>query len=396
MRRHSHRASVLLAYAFRPFFLLTGLYGALVILAWTGMLLGGWSLPLGMSPLYWHSHEMLFGLVPAAIAGFLLTAMTNWTGAAPLKGGGLAALVLLWLAGRVAMWTAGWLPTWLVALVDVAFLPVLAGYVACVLLKYHNRRNLILVAVLGLLALSNGLMHLGMAGRGLAWLRLGEMLAFDLLTVMIVVIAGRITPAFTANWLRMHGGRPETVRRSERFDRYVLITTALMIPADLMTGLPWLGALVALAAAGINAVRLWRWAGWQTASQPLLWILHLAYVWIVLALGLKALAPFAASVPAAAWQHALGIGGIAMLILGVMTRVAMGHTGRPMKLPRFAVIIYLAILAAAVSRVLMALLVIDYRAGLIVAAVGWVTAFALFVALYWPVLSRPRADGQPG
>lgn len=386
---------VLLAYPFRPFFLLTGIYAALLVLAWIAFLLAGLPLPLGVNAAQWHAHEMLFGVVPAAIAGFLLTAMCNWTGAPPLQGRGLLALLLLWLAGRVALWTSGLLPLWLVALIDLSFLPALGAYAARVLRRYGNTRNLVLVGLLSLLAVSNLLMHLGFIGVWVQAARLGEVLALDLIAVIMIVIGGRITPAFTANWLRMQGRDPGVVRRSEQLDRYALLSALLMVPADLVPGLPALGAAAALSAGLVNGWRLWRWRGWHAAAEPLLWILHLGLAWVVLGLLLKAATPWLGLNPSA-WMHALGTGAIGTLVLGVMTRVAMGHTGRALRLPRGAIVIYLAILLAGLARLATALNLTDYRLALSVAALGWVVAFGLFAIMYWPILSRPRADGRPG
>src|SRR5690606_14087469 len=210
----THPTPVLLTYAFRPFFLLAAAYAQLAVLAWLAFLFAGLPLPLGWSPLQWHSHEMLYGFVTAAIAGFLLTAICNWTGASPLSGGRLLGLILLWLAGRIAFWLAGWLPAWLVATVDLLFLPVLTLYVLKVLLAHGNRRNLILVAALSALTLGNVLMHAGFTSGRMDLLKLGQSLGLDVITLLMVVIAGRITPAFSANWLRAQGGNPEWVTQS--------------------------------------------------------------------------------------------------------------------------------------------------------------------------------------
>lgn len=386
---------VLLAYAFRPFFLLTGLYGALLIAAWTGFLFGGLPLPVGISPPAWHGHEMLLGMIPAAIVGFLLTAICAWTGAAPLRGGGLLALVLLWLAGRVVMWLSGYLPLWLVAAVDLAFLPVVAIYVGRVLLRHGNRRNMILTAILAALAIANLAMHLQFMGVWASGQRVGELIALDLAAVVMIIIGGRITPAFTANWLRLQGRDASVVSRSDQLDRWAMLSALLMIPADLVLAAPWLGALAALAAALINGWRLLRWRGWHAADEPLLWVLHLGLAWIVVALLLKAAGPWFGFAPSV-WMHALGVGAAGTLILGVMTRVAMGHTGRPMRLPRGGVLIYHAVSLSALARLAAALGLVEYRLSVIVAALAWVFACILFVALYWPILSSPRVDGRPG
>lgn len=386
----------LLAHPFRPFFILTGIYGVLVVIAWMAFLFGGVPLPLSWSPLQWHSHEMLYGLVPAAIAGFLLTAMTNWTGAQPLRGSGLLALIMLWVAGRAAMWVAGWLPAWLVAVLDLAFLPVLAGYVARVLLRYGNRRNLILVAVLGLLFAGNLMMHWGFVTGSSAWLQVGQLQGFDLITLLMVIIAGRITPAFTANWLRSQGADPAAVTIDPLIDRLAMISVAMLIPLDWVAPSSALVGGMALIAGLINAVRLFRWAGWLTLREPLLWILHLAYLWIVAALLLRGIGAFSDGISPSLWQHALGLGGIATLILGVMTRVAVGHTGRALKVQPYGVAIYIAIIAATLFRLIAAAGVVDYRVSVSLSAAAWVLAFGSFVVLYAPILASPRADGRPG
>lgn len=389
------RTPVLLACPFRPFFLLAALYAALLVAVWVVLLFGGLSLALAMDPAQWHSHEMLFGMVAAAITGFLLTAISNWTASPPLRGGGLLALVLLWLAGRAVMWSSAYLPPWLTAAVDLAFLPAVALYAARVLVRNDNRKNLVLVAMLSMLALANLAMHLGFAGAGASYSRLGEIIAMDLVAVIMIVIGGRITPAFTANWLRLKGRDPAIVRRSDRLDAFAMASVLLMVPADLATGAPWLGALAALAAAVINGWRLLRWRGWSAAGEPLLWILHVGLAWVVVALALKAAAPLLGIAPSA-WMHALGAGAMGTLILGVMTRVAMGHTGRALRLPPGGVAIYAAITIAALARLAAALDLADFTALIIVSALGWVIAFALFLVLYWTVLSSPRVDGRPG
>ncbi len=387
---------MLLAFPFRVFFLLTGLYAVLVILAWIGFLFGNWPLPLGWSPLQWHSHEMLYGFVVAATAGFVLTAMTNWTGAPPLAGGKLLALVVLWLAGRLAFWFAGWLPQWFVAVVDLAFLPILAIYVARVLLRHGNKRNLILVGVLALLTLANVLMHIGLVMGNTQWLRLGQDLALDVITLMMVVIAGRIIPAFSANWLRNQGRDPQLVIRSARADQAAIVSVLLLVVAKLLFAPAWAVGVLALLAGAANGIRLFQWAGWHTRHEPLLWILHLAYAWIVLALLLRGFGLLGAPVSNSLWQHTLAVGGMGTLILGVMSRVAMGHTGRPIKLVPFGQAMYWAIIAATVLRLAAAAQILDYRLGIVLSALGWILAFSLFVVLYGRILASPRVDGRPG
>lgn len=385
----------LLASPFRLFFLLTGLYALVAVIGWVSFLFIGVPHTLGWSPLHWHSHEMLFGLTSAVIAGFILTAMCNWTSATPLQGYRLLALGLLWFAGRLAMWSASWLPVSWVALIDILFLPVLTLYVLRVLLRHNNKRNLILVGVLGLLSLANIAMHIGFVGRKVVWLELAEASAFNIIVLLMVIIGGRIIPAFTGNWLSNHGGNPYVVKTSMLIDRFTLIITSLLIPCSLIINTPILIGVVALLAALANAIRLWRWSGWRAGREPLLWILHLGYAWIVIALLCKGLSAFSLLAPSV-WQHALGVGAMATLILGVMARVSLGHTGRTMILPKFGVAIFVAITLAAISRVFTALGWLPYSAGLMLTMMGWTLAFGLFIWLYLPILTLPRVDGRLG
>jgi len=305
-------------------------------------------------------------------------------------------LVLVWCAGRVVMAFAGWLPDGIVAAVDLAFLPVLAIYVARVLTHHHNYRNLVLVAVLGLLYTGNVIMHLGFIKGHSALLVEGQQLGFNLVTLLIIIIAGRIIPAFSANWLRLQGGDTAGVRIRPGVEKLAFGSMILLIIAD---GLSLPGRLiggVALITGFINGVRLVGWAGWRTHSEPLLWILHIAYLWVVLALLLRGLSHFTDLVGATTWQHALGLGGFATLILGVMTRVAVGHTGRPLQLLNRGIWIYLAIIGAAILRVMATTGITDYRITVSLSALLWVLAFSLFIGLYAPVLASPRIDGRPG
>jgi uncharacterized protein involved in response to NO len=383
----------LFSYPFRIFFLLVGLYGFAIVLAWMGFLFGGLALPVGWSPLHWHSHEMLFGFTSAAIAGFILTAVSNWTGSPPLQGAKLALLVATWVLGRVAMWCAGYLPLALVALIDMAFLLALAGVLLQILIRHGNKRNLPLGGMILLLALANLSMHIGFNTGVTAWLRQGQALAMGLITLIMLVIGGRIIPLFTANWLRNQGTAITPVSRPA-LDRAAILFAALLIPAEWID-YPLLTGCLALIAAALSAWRLSGWKGWFCLREPLLWVLHLGYAWVIIALLLKGLSAFGLAAPAA-WQHALGVGAMGTLILGIMTRVALGHTGRPLKLPAFGWLIYAGISLASVCRVAAALGWIPYAPGVMLAAAGWCFAFSVFVVLYWPIVSCPRIDGRPG
>lgn len=390
------REWALWAFPFRPFFLATGAYAIVTLVGWLGVLIQGWPLAGDYPPMQWHSHEMLFGVVAAAIAGFLLTAMCNWTGAEPLSGRRLQGLFALWLAGRAAMWLSGALPHVVVAAVDLAFLAMVAACAAFVIIRAGSMRNLPLVAVISLLWLANGLFHAGLATGDAALLRGAELGAVGLIVMLMVIIGGRITPAFTRNWLLRNGRDPELVHTRPWLERTTLVTTAVLILLLLTGASATLLAVVAAAAGLANLLRLAGWSGWQTRQEPLLWILHLGYAWIPLGLLLMAAAEGFGHVAPTAWLHALGPGAMGVLIIGVMTRVALGHTGRPLALPRGAVASYTLILIAALSRLITALDWLPWQFGIVLSSTAWVGAFAVFLWLYVPILVRPRADGQPG
>jgi uncharacterized protein involved in response to NO len=382
----------LLSYPFRIFFLLCGIYAIAIIYAWMGILLGQWALPLGWTPLYWHSHEMIFGVVTAAICGFLLTAICNWTGAKPLLGIRLCALASVWLLGRLAMWFGRYLPAELVMLIDGIFLPIFASYVAYILISSGSQRNLLLAAALGLLALSNLAMHWGFYTQAIYWLWAGETLALGLITLIMVIIAGRVIPLFTVNGLRGQGYDVNKIKNLPALNTLAILSTAVLIPLTFITQYPLLVGVGALIAAAINAIRLAQWAGLHTRREPLLWVLHLGYAWLVVALLCKGLVACGLPLAPSVAQHALGLGAMSTLILGMMARVSLGHTGRPLVLPRFGVVIFIAITGAAIARTWVALGWFDFRVGLLVTATGWIIAFAMFVILYAPILTSPRIN----
>lgn len=338
---------------------------------------------------------MLFGLVAAAIAGFLLTAMCNWTRSPPLAGPGLAALVALWLAGRVAMWSTAVLPPLVVTIINCSFLLVLAVYAGRVIVRAGSRRNLIMVAVLTVLFLANLSAHLGYWWLGPVWSQRGELTAMFLIVLLLVVIGGRITPAFTANWLSRQGGDRSRIRTWPLIETLSLGSTVALILSVVIGLAPVVLTTLALLAGLANAIRLAGWAGWLARSEPLVWILHLGYAWVVIGLLLKG-ASLWFVIPDSAWLHALGTGAMGTLILGVMTRVSLGHTGRGLVLPSGAWLIYIAISVAAVVRVASAMNWLDGWWSLLVSSLAWVLAFALFFVIYLPILISPRADGRPG
>jgi uncharacterized protein involved in response to NO len=395
----AERRFALFDYGFRPFFLLTGLYAICAVAVWLWVLQSG-AWPDGrLQPQHWHAHEMLFGFVAAAIAGFLLTAVPNWTGRRGFSGRPLMILVGLWFTGRLAMALAislaGTLPALVVAAIDLAFFPALAAILAPSLIKARRFHNLPFLLILALLFTANLLFHLEWLGWAGVGIDAAVPLAVDTVLLVIVVVGGRIVPSFTLNALRKIG-TPVTIPPRPWLDGAAIGSVALVLVVDLAApGTPLAGA-AALAAALLHAVRLGRWHGPKTIGEPILWVLHLGYAWIVIGLALKAAWLLAGAEFAALWLHALTIGGFATMILAVTTRASLGHTGRALVAPRPIVLSYLLITLAAAIRVFGPTIGIDYLAGMAAAGLLWVGAFLLFVIVYAPILVRPRPDGQPG
>lgn len=379
--------SRLLAIAFRPFFLLAATWALTAMALWLGSLMGWGGLP-SLTPA-WHAHELLFGVVAAAAAGFALTAVATWTGTPPMSGLPLMSLLLLWMAGRLVMLLA-FVPDWLVAAVNVAFPLALAVALGRRVLAAGSRRNYPLGLILLVYAAAQTAWHLADGSTQSA--QDAGLLA---VAAMISLIGGRITPAFTRNWLRGQQ-RPESVR--DTLAAEVVNVGALLIAAlAMLAGQP----LVASALAGLAALAaIWRCRGWNgqhTLAEPLLWILHLAWLWLIAALLLKALAGTVLPIPVTVWWHALGAGAIGTVLMGVMTRVALGHSGRALRLPRGSTVIYGLISVGALARVTAAFLPGAYWMPLLlVAATAWMLAWLGYLLLFAPILLSPRPDGRPG
>ncbi|MEX2150874.1 MAG: NnrS family protein [Steroidobacteraceae bacterium] len=385
----------LFAYGFRPFFWLTGVFALIAIIAWLGIVSTG-LLPLpGQPALLWHGHEMLYGFVGAAIAGFLLTAVPSWTGARGFAGAPLVLLALVWLAGRLAFATAAILPLTVVAVCELAFIPALACLVAPPLLRARNRNTPLLFVLLAVWLSDVVFMVALVRGDGLL-ARSALLVAIDIVLLLITVIGGRIVPAFTSSALRGRGMAADL--RTNRWTDGVAIGAMLAIViVDIFA--PWQRAAGIVAALAAIA-HLWRLAGWRslrTLGEPLVWSLHLAYVWMPVGLALKAIFMLTGSVWTTHWLHALTVGAAASMVVAVMTRAALGHTGRPLLAARSIAVAYLLLSLAAVVRVFLPpFAVIDYRWTVFIAGALWLAAFALFLIKYTPILMHPRIDGGPG
>lgn len=384
----SPEGPAVLALGFRPFFLLAGLLATAIVPLWLFVFLGKVSLPLRVFPAAWHAHEMLFGFVVAVIAGFLLTAVRNWTSLPTPSGARLGGLAGLWALGRVVMAVGAWMPRSAAAAIDLAFLPVFAVAIGLPIVRAKNWRNLAFVPLL-----------LALFGANLAFHVTGSMrpfrFALDVVLVIVLVVGGRVIPMFTGNAIRAE------IKKNVRLDWASVLAMAPVALFDLFPG-PFStverGWAVAAIAAGVLAfARLLGWKTWAARSMPIVWVLHVAWAWIALGLvlsGVTALFPVGiASAP----MHALAVGAIATMILGMMTRVSLGHTGRMLVVPRSVTVSYVLLTAAAVLRGLGPMIAPRlYVEALVASGVSWASAFAVFTAVYFPILTTPRVDGKPG
>lgn len=378
------------ALGFRPFFLLAALSALILIALWPFVWQGLLTLPAHYDPISWHAHEMLFGYSVAVIAGFLLTAVRNWTGEATWTGHRLALLAAIWLLGRVLPWLPG-VPLWLLVSVDGAFLPLLALSLAQPLWRGQNRSNRVFVPLLLTMGLAGVLSQLQMLG---VVSGLGDMrrVMLELILAIIVLVGGRVMPFFTQNVLPGF-----TATQRPWVERLTLASLALLVLAQasgVVSGV-WLGMLW-LVFAGAQAIRLAGWFSPRVVRMPVLWVLHAGYAWLVLGSLLTALASLGAF-PAASALHALTVGAIGVFTLGMMSRVAHGHSGRSIDVTRPVAAAFVCMNLAAVIRVFgSAWLTDDYHLWVDLSAALWVLCFALFAWHYVPILLRPRIDGRPG
>ncbi|WP_434985852.1 NnrS family protein [Vreelandella zhaodongensis] len=386
----------LMRLAFRPFFLLAALFSVVSLLVW----LAFWHGTILLRPygglVFWHQHEMLFGFAAAVVAGFLLTAVRNWTGLPSLNGGPLLGLVVLWLLGRGLMAFPMGLPEWMLLTLDLAFLPVVTVVMARLVITAKSWRNLIFVPVLLLFATANLAMHLGVMQGDADLIRHAAYLAVLLITLMMTVIGGRVIAMFTAN--RLSRTKPEPIPLLEGVTLastagvvvlQLVVLLGVAMPASLMAGVMLLAALA-------NSVRMARWGGLHSWREPLLWGLHGSYACIPLGLIMWGLALMGLMRVEIA-VHALTIGGMGTMMLAMMARVALGHTGRPIRtLPGIGVALGLMLIAALVRSPVLALFPQITHWTYTLSIIFWCLAYAIFLAHYtWPLM-QARVDGQDG
>ena len=388
MRRYTGHP--LFSFGFRPFFLAGSIVAATIplvtALAFSGAI--GWDFPGGV--LAWHGHELVYGFLSAVVAGFVLTAVPNWTGRLPLLGAPLAGLFLLWFAGRIAILSSGALDGLAVALIDVSFLFVLNMFLWREVLQGKNWRNAPVCALVLVFAVGNLVWHLELA-RGAGGV-FGLHAGVAAVAVLLSLIGGRVTPSFTRNWLAKSGREAISapVSRLDKAAIAMLIAGLLLwlfAPHHLATG----AAL--LLAGGLHVLRLARWRGWRAFAEPLVLILHIGYFWLALSiilLGASVLWP--AIVPGAVALHALTAGAMGVMTLAVMTRATLGYTGRMLSADAATLVIYGLVNLGAAMRVAAAFLPVPYTGALTVSGLLWGGAFALFAVVYGGYLLAPRAE----
>jgi uncharacterized protein involved in response to NO len=390
-KERTGKKMVFLSAGFRPFFLLAALYAVLSPVIWLLALSGDVSLPGPLSAASWHAHEMLFGFATAGLAGFLLTAVPLWTKAPPVRGGRLAALVILWMAGRIAFGLSNVLPPVIVALADLSFIPVLLYGVGAQIFDAGEQKNYVFPALLFFLFLGNWMVHLETMGviEGIAYE--GVRLAVYVYVMLVAVLSGRLIPGFTNNVLKQRG-RKEITPASPFVESVIYLALGAMAVVDMAIGEENLPAgILALVAAAALLLRMKGWRTFFILDQPILWVLHLGAAWLVFGLFLLGLAGLSESVTQITGIHALSIGAIGTTLIAVMSRAALGHTGRPIKAPFLIVAAYLIIGASAIARVTASLEVFDDNDVLIEASgLLWILAFVLFSVVYGPILMASR------
>lgn len=381
-RRRNYAGPAIFSYGFRPFFFGGAVWAAAAILLWIPQYVGAWQWPSAFAPLDWHVHEMLYGYVPAIVAGFLLTAIPNWTGRLPVCGAPLAGLVFLWLAGRIAMLMTARIGLTVAAVIDLAFLAVLFAVTMREIIAGKNWRNLRVLIIVAVLIAGNVVFHIEVISAGVA--DYGIRLGIGATILLISLVGGRIIPSFTHNWLV----RENPGRLPVPFGRYDMMTLAVSalafavwIAAPSATGT---GALMMFAGL-LHIVRLARWAGDRTLQDRLVLVLHVAYAFVPVGfflVGAAALWPEA--VPASAGIHAWTAGAIGLMTMAVMTRASLGHIGQPLVASLLTQAIYVCLFFAAGLRIAAA-----FGGGLALmhsSATAWVLGFSLFAVSYGPPL----------
>jgi uncharacterized protein involved in response to NO len=384
------------SYGFRPFFLACGCYAPIITIYWLGVITGWWRAPTGASPFWWHGHEMVFGFAGAALCGFLLTAVPNWTDSRPVAGAALVLLWLIWLLGRAGMWFGESLPVGVGAALDLLLIPCLLCFVLPPIYRRQQPRHYVFPLFLLVLWVANLLSLLPYTSAWPARATTGLYLGTYVMIAMLTVIGGRVVPNFTRGALRAQG-LEQSVETSEAYSKAAFASVILALTIDLVARnwpsasvLALVNGWMSLLAALLLILRAKGWRFRETWSNPLLAILHVGQGWLIVAFSARAVSCLAGWIPPTAAFHALGAGAMATMILAFLTRAPLGHTGRPLRASGVTTLAYLFVICAGVARVSSPLLPIGLqRSGLVVAGGLFAIAYAIYVFAYFAILTRP-------
>ena len=380
--------SIIFQNSFRPFFIAAGIWATLAVPFWLLSYFGILIATENFNILLWHQHEMLYGFVAAAITGFILTAIPNWTGRLPIKNKPLAILAFLWIVGRVGFLNIAIFGTAVTTLMDLPFLIVLVLVIAREIVSGKNWRNLPVIILISFFTLGNILVHLQIH-EIIDSAELGIRLSTFVLSILLALIGGRIVPSFTRNWLAQNKAN-KFPRPFGNFDKISLISLVVFVFAQIIIPHHQATSLLALLAGLLHGIRFIRWKVWMTLTEPLIWILHVGYMWLCVALVLIGLSGLTDFVPYTSSYHALTVGAFSTMILAVMTRASLGHTGRTIKATLGTTTIFIFITIAAILRVYEPFINESGTLILSLSGIFWTLSFALFIFIYFPILTQPR------
>ncbi len=392
-------AALLFEGGFRIFFLSAAFYSALIMVLWildlsgTTEFLGTFSLLPGS---LWHAHELIFGFIMAVVAGFLTTAVPGWADSPRIRGAELAFLYGLWVLGRLAVLFSEVLPMLLSSLIDLAFIPILVWIIAKRIIAKKLWRNMGFIPLLLLIFTGNLLVWLEMLAFTTVSATTGIRLAIGLLVLMTILIGGRVTPVFTGNWLKRHNMKP-LPESPGWLTKATLLSCLAAILGELFFPQTLPGSILYTIAGLLILLRLSYWQGWRTLKDPLMWVLHLGYAFLGFGFLAEGISILVEDFPEILANHVLTIGGLGIMILGMMSRIALGHTGRPLKVSPVISFSYVLILISLIARIIPPLALPDLEeVGLHLAGTSWTLAWLLYLWIYTPILSSPRADGKEG
>lgn len=390
------RGPAILSFGFRPMFLIATAWAVIEMIAWIAMLSGHLNLPTRFDPVTWHAHAFLFGYLSAVIAGFLLTAVPNWTGRLPVVGWRLGGLSVLWIVGRLAVMASAGLPVWVVVVADSAFLVALWAVIAREIISGKKWNNLPVLLLVAVFMLANVVFHIEAANGVIAAQGYGLRSGVAVALVLVSLIAGKIIPSFTRNWLAKRGTENLPTPPMQRFDKATLLATILALGIWVVAPHAALTGLGLLTIAALHLIRLMRWSGVATLGEPLVWVLHLAYAFVPLGAlfnGVAILTPGAISQATA--LHIWTAGALGLMTIAVMSRASLGHAGYPLTAGSGTTLVYGSLVMSVLARVA-ADFAPFYREGLLyLSALFWIGCFGGFVVVYGPMLVRAKKVAVP-